>query len=60
MSTSQVLILIFCTIVIVLAIWNLVLALQNLKIQDKIEEYNKKQKEKREMEAKADYYGRLK
>lgn len=58
MSTSQVLILIFCTIVITLSIWNLFLSIQNLKIQDKIEEYDKKQKEKREMEAKADYYHR--
>lgn len=46
MSKEQVVIIIFITIVIVLAIWNLVLSLQNKKIK--------------ELEEKKDYYGRFK
>lgn len=47
MSVEQITIIIFITIVMVLAIWNLVLSLQNRKIE-KIKEEKK------------DYYGRLK
>lgn len=47
MSKEQVVIIIFITIVMVLAVWNLVLSLQNRKIE-KIKEEKK------------DYYGRLK
>ena len=46
MSKEQITIIIFITIVMVLAIWNLVLSLQNRKIK--------------ELEEKKDYYGRLK
>ena len=49
MSNSQIVIIIFITVVIVLAIWNLVLAIQNLKL----EKYKKEEEKK-------DYYGRLK
>ena len=45
MSKEQVVIIIFITIVMILAIWNLVLSLQNKKIKDLEEK---------------DYYGRLK
>lgn len=52
MSTSQVLILIFCSIVIVLAIWNLVLALQNMYLENYLKRTEiKKEEEKRK------YYG---
>lgn len=47
MSVEQITIIIFITIIMVLAIWNLVLSLQNRKIE-KIKEEKK------------DYYGRLK
>lgn len=47
MSVEQITMIIFITIVMVLAIWNLVLSLQNRKIE-KIKEEKK------------DYYGRLK
>ena len=47
MSVEQITIIIFITIVMVLAVWNLVLSLQNRKIE-KIKEEKK------------DYYGRLK
>ena len=53
MSNSQIIILIFCVIAIVLAIWNLVAALQT-------EEFKKYRKELKEKEEKKDYYGRLK
>lgn len=46
MSIEQITIIIFITVVLILAIWNLVLTLQNDKIK-KIEE-------------KKDYYGRFK
>lgn len=46
MSKEQVVIIIFITVVLILAIWNLVLSIQNMKTK-KIEE-------------KKDYYGRLK
>ena len=46
MSKAQVVIIIFITIVLILAVWNLVLSLQNKKIK--------------ELEEKKDYYGRLK
>lgn len=49
MSTNQAIVLLFCGVVVVLAIWNLVLAIQNLKL----EEYKKEEEKK-------DYYGRLK
>ena len=52
MSTSQVLILVFCTIVILLAIWNLVLAVQNMYLENYLKRNeNKKEEEKRK------YYG---
>lgn len=47
MSVEQITIIIFITIVMVLSVWNLVLSLQNRKIE-KIKEEKK------------DYYGRLK
>lgn len=47
MNKEQITIIIFITIIMVLAIWNLVLSLQNRKIE-KIKEEKK------------DYYGRLK
>lgn len=46
MSVEQITIIIFITIIMILAVWNLVLTLQNEKIK-KIEE-------------KKDYYGRFK
>ena len=46
MSKEQITIIIFITIIMVLAVWNLVLSLQNKKIK--------------ELEEKKDYYGRLK
>ena len=53
MSNSQIAVLIFCVVAIVLAIWNLVVALQT-------EEFKKHRKELKEQEEKRDYYGRLK
>lgn len=54
MSNSQIIILIFCTILIVLAIWNLILYIE-------IEYMGKtNKKELKELEEKRDYYGRLK
>ena len=52
-SNTQIIILVFCAISIVLAIWNLVVALQT-------EEFKKYKKERKEQEEKKDYYGRLK
>lgn len=46
MSIEQITIIIFITIIMILAIWNLVLSLQNRKIK--------------ELEEKKDYYGRFK
>lgn len=49
MNKEQVVIIIFITIVLVLAIWNLVIAIQN----EKIKKYKKEEEKK-------NYYGRLK
>ena len=49
MSNSQAIVLLFCGVVVVLAIWNLVLSIHNLKLEKYKEEEEKK-----------DYYGRLK
>lgn len=50
LSKNQVVIIIFITIVMILAIWNLVLSIQNMKIN----------KIKKDEEEKKNYYGRLK
>ena len=50
MSNSQIVIIIFITVVMILAIWNLVLSIQNMKIN----------KIKKDEEEKKNYYGRLK
>lgn len=50
LSKEQVVIIIFITIVMILAIWNLVLSIQNMKIN----------KKKNDEDEKKDYYGRLK
>lgn len=49
LNRSQVIILIILAIAVILAIWNLVLSIQRIKI----EEYRKKEERK-------DYYGRFK
>lgn len=49
LTRNQVIILIIMAIVVILAIWNLVLSIQRMKI----EEYRKEEEKK-------DYYGRLK
>lgn len=46
MSNIQVIILIIVAVIMVLAVWNLVLSIQNMKIK--------------EIEEKKDYYGRFK
>ena len=50
MSNSQVAVLIFCVVAIVLAIWNLVVALQT-------EEFKKQRKQRKEEIEKKEYYG---
>lgn len=55
MNTKQIIILVITTIILVLAIWNLV-----LYIQIEYLGISKKKKELKELEEKRDYYGRLK
>ena len=56
MSTKQIILLVISTIMMVLAIWNLVLYVQIEYLG--ISKKNKKNK--KEIEEKKDYYGRLK
>lgn len=61
MSNIQVIILIIVAIIMVLAIWNLVLSIQNMINEKKFNEYKQCIKENdKEIEEKRKYYGRLK
>jgi NADH:ubiquinone oxidoreductase subunit 3 (subunit A) len=61
MSNIQVIILIIVAIIMVLAIWNLVLSIQNMINEKKFNKYKQCIKENdKEIEEKKDYYGRLK
>ena len=57
MSNIQVIILIIVAIIMVLAIWNLVLSIQNMINEKKFNNYKESIKE---LEKDKDYYGRLK
>lgn len=61
MSNIQVIILIIVAVMVVLAIWNLVLSIQNMINEKKFNKYKQCIKENdKEIEEKKDYYGRLK
>ena len=61
MSNIQVIILIIVAIIMVLAIWNLVLSIQNMINEKKFNKYKQCIKENdKEIEEKRKYYGRFK
>ena len=61
MSNIQVIILIILAIIMVLAIWNLVLSIQNMINEKKFNKYKQCIKENdKEIEEKRKYYGRFK
>lgn len=61
MSTNQAIVLLFCGVVVVLAIWNLVISIQNMINEKKFNKYKQCIKENdKEIEEKKDYYRRLK
>jgi predicted metal-dependent hydrolase len=61
MNNIQVIILIIVAIIMVLAIWNLVLSIQNMINEKKFNNYEQCIKENdKEIEEKKDYYRRLK
>ena len=54
-------ILIVIAVIIVIAIWNLVISIQNMRNEKKYNNFKEKIKEtNKEMEKKRDYYGRFK
>ena len=61
MSNIQVIILIIVAVIVVLAIWNLVISIQNMINEKKFNKYKQCIKENdKEIEEKKNYYGRLK
>jgi uncharacterized membrane protein (DUF106 family) len=60
MSNIQVILLIIVAVIVVLAIWNLVLSIQNMINEKKFNEYKQCIKENdKEIEEKRKYYGRF-